>query len=267
MKRLIFLALSLPCLSACWMDRPPSPGVAASIAGQEILYSEFERYVASSVGEPAAGLNSAVLSRLLDRYLEEEALLMLARDRGIEGTRRSIVEKLLAAEMESRPESDSPRDYYDAHPEEFHGPALLRLLQILVGDRETALAAARAIEAGESFADVASRVSTDPTAVDQGYLALEDLPPAFAEVVARLDPGDTSEVVEAEYGFHLFLVTESLPERVVPFEEARASIEDQLERDASDETFGRLVEQALGRYDLVIHVQNLPFDYSPSPAP
>lgn len=267
MKKMVFCAAVLALLSGCWESRPQSPEIAATVGGQDILFTEFESHVTSSVGEPAAGLDSAVLSRLLDRYLEEEALLMLALDRGIEGTRRSVVDALIAEEVEPVADLQTVRAYYDAHPEEFREPARVRLLQILVGDRETAEQAAREIEGGASFAEVSSRVSSDPSSIDQGYIALGYLPRAFAEVVGRLESGEVSEVVAAEYGFHLFQVVESLPEMTLPFEEAEASIRDRLGREASDEAFGRLVEQARGRYDLEIHVQNLPFDYSPSPTP
>jgi parvulin-like peptidyl-prolyl isomerase len=265
-KVVLFAALLIP-LFGCWKSRPPSPEMAASLGGQEILYTEFESYVASSVGEPAAGLDSAVLSRLLDRYLEEEALLMLALDRGIEGTRRSAVNALIDEEVDPKADLPTVRAYYEAHPGEFREPSRVRLLQILVGDRETAEQAAREIEGGASFSEVSSRVSSDPTSIDQGYIALEDLPPVFAEVVGRLESEEVSVVVAADYGFHLFQVVESLPEMTLTFEEAEASIRERLRRQASDEAFGRLVEQARGRYDLAIHVQNLPFDYSPSPTP
>lgn len=267
MRKIVYLAALVFLLTACAKSRPPSSEMAAEVGGHGVLYSEFEEYVMASVGEPAAGLDSRVLSRLLDRYLDEKALLMLARDRGVEGAGRSAVDALLAEEMGPIADQTAVSAYYEAHPEDFRGPPQVRLLQILVEDRETAELAAKAVESGESFPEVASRYSSDPTAIDQGYLVIEDLPPTFAEVVSRLDPGEVSEVLAAEYGFHLFQVVEKLPEMTLPLEEAEASIRDRLRREASDEAFARLVEQARGRYDLAIHVQNLPFDYSPSTAP
>jgi parvulin-like peptidyl-prolyl isomerase len=127
---------------------------------------------------------------------------------------------------------------------------------------ENALALVRG---GADFAAVGRRLMDDPELVvdagDQGELAREDLPPAFTEVIFALEPGQVSEVVQADYGFHLFQVVARLPADVQSVEDARDEVEAALRQEAVDRLLGDLVEEARRRYDVAVHERNLPFNY------
>ena len=65
--------------------------------------------------------------------------------------------------------------------------------------------------------------------VDQGEFTRDDLPEEFRDRVFGLQAGEVSEILEADYGFHIFQVVERLEAAVVPLELASESIRRRLE--------------------------------------
>jgi parvulin-like peptidyl-prolyl isomerase len=155
--------------------------------------------------------------------------------------------------------------WYAAHRDEFRRPERVRLRQILVETRQQAESLRARILAGADFAAVAAAASEDPdvgaTAGFQGELYRGDLPPAFADLIFELEPGQVSEVVEAEYGFHLFEVSERLPAETLPLEAVRDDVERRLLQEAADRRLTALAEEARRRYDVAVWDRNLPFNY------
>jgi peptidyl-prolyl cis-trans isomerase C len=253
-------------LVACRQSPPLSADVAAKIDGQEVPYSRFEEYLRRQVGETAGSLDSQVLSGLFDQFLREELLTRLAIEEGQvppAASHRQAVEALLGEAAGGLSPAEVQR-WYDGHRARFLLPERLRLRHILVARREEALDARRRIDAGEEFAAVAQAVSLDPSAPvggDQGELALDDLPGGLAPHVARLEPGETSEPIEASDGWHLFQLVERLPERQQSLAEVAPEIEARLRQERGDEVLERRLREAADRYNVVVYGQNLPFEY------
>lgn len=266
-RRATVLAVLLAAGPAACSPGPPSPDAIAEVAGEEIGYAVFSEYVESETESSVAALESEVLTRLLDQYLTERLLVRTAVDRGLAepGTGHRTA---LAALLDSAPEADSSRSEllvrYRAEEGRLTLPERVRLRQILTETRPEAEAALAEIEAGADFGEVAGRHSTDPSAPyggRQGELAREDLPEEFADVIFALDPGEVSGIVEADYGFHLFQVTERLPERVISFDEAAPSLAAALREERLDAWLDRVVEEAHSRYIVRVYERNLPFEY------
>lgn len=270
------LALGLG-LAACKQDPPPAADIVAQIGKTAVRYSEFERYLTRTVGDPESVLASEVLSQLFDQFLDERLLDRLARDRKLappaeparpaqEGDPggRQAVEALLLGGAAGEPSEEEVRAYYEAHRAEFVRPERVRLRQILAENGKAAEAAVKEIRAGADFAEVARRLSRDPSAASGGYqgeLARADLPPSFADTIFALAPGEVSRPVAADYGFHVFQVVERLPAGEVPLEGARAEIAGRLRRERADEALKSLVKEARGRYHIEVFERNLPFGY------
>ena len=260
------LALSL---AACGGEPTSamSADVVARLGPEEVRYPQFEAYVAATVGDADEMLPSGVLTRLFDRFLDEELLVRLAVERGAAAPgagRRQALDALLARELGPGPSEPEVASYYRGNRASFARPERVRLRQILVEDREAAEQARAELAAGADFAAVARRVSRDPSAGAgglQGELSRADLPKAFAEVIFALAPGEVSRVIEADYGYHLFQVTERLPAEVVPLAQARDEIARQLQRERADRLLASLVGEARDRYDVEVYARNLPFDY------
>jgi len=88
--------------------------------------------------------------------------------------------------------------------------------------RARAAEALRQIQEGRPFADVAGEFSEEPGATDRGGLLAPGREGTwvrdFWTAANLLQPGETSGIVESEYGFHVLRLDER---RAVPFDEAR----------------------------------------------
>ena len=146
----------------------------------------------------------------------EEALNSVRRDMVIEKVRDAITKekgvKVTEAEM---------REFFKEQQQLFKRADKCHLKQIFIGfgpqvpsvdetrklrAREKMDTAIRRIRAGESFESVAKAMSEAPDAEkggDMGMLALNALPPFFADAAYKLQPGQMSDVIESALGVHL----------------------------------------------------------------
>jgi hypothetical protein len=278
MRRRAVLAVAATALACSSAEPPPPPEVVAQVDGAAVRYAEFEDYVTTALGEPGASLGSDVLSRLFDQFIEERLLTRLAVERGLLaadeadgrfGGRRAL-DLLLAdaargAASGALPSESEIAAWYDANRERYRRPERVRLRQILVEDRRRAERLRREIVGGADFAAVAADASQDPTVAaatgPQGEFSRAELPRSFAEVIFELAPGEVSEVVEAEYGFHIFQVEERLDAELLPLAAVRDDVERRLLQEAADHRLGELAAEARGRYDVTVWERNLPFNY------
>jgi peptidyl-prolyl cis-trans isomerase C len=262
---------ALLLLTACQRSAPPpAPDAVARIGETEVRYSELESYIARTVGDTGSVLGSSVLSELFDQFLDEKLLERLAVERGlVRGAPkpRHAIDALLADGLRQEPGPGEVAAYYRAHAGEFARPERVKVRQILTEDQTTAEKALKAVAAGEPFEEVARRLSRDPSAASGGYqgeLTRADLPPAFADVIFGLQPGEVSRLVPADYGVHIFQVVDRQPAAVVPLEQARGEILGRLRRERADRLLRSLVQDARSRYNVSIYERNLPFGYEGS---
>ncbi|HEV7507252.1 MAG TPA: peptidylprolyl isomerase [Thermoanaerobaculia bacterium] len=261
----------LPLTGCRHQPPPPAPDAAARIGGEDVRYGDFEAYLKRTVNDTDGVLGSDVLSQLFDQFLEERLLVRLAIDRKVArearnaAGQRAAIEALLASRQPREPASgEDVARYYAAHRQDFARPERVRLRQILTQDRATAERALKEIGGGTEFAEVARRLSHDPGAAAGGYqgeLSREDLPPSFAEVIFGLKTGEVSRLVPADYGFHIFQVTEREPAQVISLEAARPEILSKLRQERADRLLQSLVQEARARYNVSVNGRNLPFDY------
>lgn len=245
----------------------PSPDLVAKIGDRALRSAAFEAYLERNLGESGGGLASEVLSRLFDQFVREEMLAMLAREKGLideTAPAADAVEPLLAANPVPEPTSSEIAAYFAAHAAELARPARVHLRQILVDDRLVAERARRELIGGLAFDAVLAKVSvpgSPPAGGDQGILARDELPPAFAELIFRLEVGKVSEVVAADYGFHLFEVVERWPAESPAAEEVAPEIRRRLRESAADARLKALFADAQSRYTVTVYDRNLPFNY------
>lgn len=253
---------------SCRREAPlPSPDLVAKVGERELKAGAFDLYLQRNLGESGGGLASEVLSGLFDQFVREEMLAMLARDRKLvdaNAAASAAVEALLAAQASAVPSESEVASYFAAHGAEFARPARVHLRQILVEDRLVAERARRELLAGASFESVLAKTSPEgsaPQGGDQGILARDELPPAFADLIFRLEIGRVSEVVAADYGFHVFEVVERWPAESPSPAEVAPEIRRRLREQAADRRLGDLFADAQSRYTVVVFDRNLPFNY------
>jgi parvulin-like peptidyl-prolyl isomerase len=135
------------------------------------------------------------------------------------------------------------REQYEARLEQYRLPEQVKLRMIALQrgeteqDRTVKLDEARQIRsrliAGEDFAQIARSASEGAKADqggDLGWVSPADLRPELSSVARSLRAGTISDVIEAGQELYLLKVEARKDASVVPFDEARVQIEDDLRK-------------------------------------
>lgn len=144
------------------------------------------------------------------------------------------IEAFLAErEEDARKLYEERSDLYDV-PEQTRARHILLRVEPDATPEEEAAVEQRArelierIRGGEEFAAVAREASEDPGSKanggDLGFFRRGHMVPAFDEVAFSLEPGELSEPVRTDYGFHIIRVEERKPAQHRAFEEVRGDL-------------------------------------------
>jgi peptidyl-prolyl cis-trans isomerase D len=154
--------------------------------------------------------------------------------------------------------------YYSQHQDQYKSAEQVKTRHILItvakgADAKTdAAAKAKAedllkqIKGGANFADLAKKNSEDPGSKDQGgelpLYPTSGLDPAYAKAAMALSPGQTSDVVRSQFGYHIIQTEQKTTASVKPLSEVKASIAEALSAQksgAAAQAFGiQLVNEA-----------------------
>lgn len=135
------------------------------------------------------------------------------------------------------------RATYDEEVKKVEGTEEVRARHILVGSREEAAALHEQLKNGADFAQLAAQHSTDRTSAnggDLGYFDREDMVPAFSEVAFALKPGEISEPVQTEFGWHIIKVEEKRQSAPPTIDELRPQLQQQVMFQAFETSVGTL---------------------------
>ncbi|MBI2070284.1 MAG: peptidyl-prolyl cis-trans isomerase [Elusimicrobia bacterium] len=120
------------------------------------------------------------------------------------------------------------KDAYETNRDRLGTPERIRLRHILVANRQTADDTMIALKAGADFGKLAQARSMDQaTGQKNGELGLFSpgmLTPEIEKAVFGLKPGEISEVVQTQMGFHILQVTEKLPAKPAQFKDIKENL-------------------------------------------
>ena len=157
------------------------------------------------------------------------------------------------------------KKYYTENQGRFTAPEERRASHILIKADKSAPAAERAKAKAKAedllaqwknksaaFADLARNNSGDPGSADKGgdldFFARGAMVKPFEDAAFSLKPGETSSVVETDFGYHIIQVTGSRGGETRSFEAVRAEIEDENKKQLAQAKFS---EQAVAFSNLV----------------
>jgi peptidyl-prolyl cis-trans isomerase C len=190
---------------------------------------------------------------MLSNMLLSSQLAADAREAGFE-TDKLVIERMnLAAEAElaeawlqhyvtSQPAADYEalaQDYYRLHKNEMLSLERIDVTHILVANKERsyeeALVLANSIhdevlENPDAFSELALKYSEDPSASSNmgSFKSIKrgDMVAPFENKAFSLEPGEISEPVKTQYGYHIIRLDAVIAPEVLPFEQVKAQLVD-----------------------------------------
>ena len=275
--------------------------VILEVDGRPGPIREFESYVETALQHETPFMRGELMAALFEEFIEEQLLLRAADDEGLEvepaavqreldamgslaeGTvltgeeekarlaekiekqlkvRRLVQQRILGNLSVSDEEIAS---HYQGNREEFHQPPVIELSQILLDNAEDAAATRAALlEKPPLFQELARARSLGPEAELGGVLGsfrMGELPPAFEQAVASLRPGRISDVVETEYGFHIFRLDGRSEALELSLEDVSAAIRDELLRRKGEQAMADFLDTLRERYPVKVYRERLNFPF------
>lgn len=162
------------------------------------------------------------------------------------------------------------KDFYNKNKTRFAQPEMARARHILIMSKEGEAKADRArkreklvqikkeLTGGADFAALAGRFSECPSKAqggDLGAFGRGQMVKPFEKAVFAMMPGDVSDIVETEFGFHLIKLEEKKPARTVEFAEAKEQISSFLAQEKMNEKVEAFLAEVRARADIKIPSQ------------
>lgn len=178
---------------------------------------EFQKQL-KDVGQTEAKLNEAITKMMKQRQWVDSKL----------GGKADVTEA-------------EASDFYNNNKSEFEQPETVKASHVLfLVDKdapedvvkkqlEAAKAAAARAKKGEDFTALAKELSEEPGAKesggDLGFFSKDRMVPEFADAAFAMTPGDVSEPVRTQFGWHVIKVTDKKAAGLTPY----AEVKDQLQ--------------------------------------
>jgi len=138
-------------------------------------------------------------------------------------------------------------EYYNENKESFFEPEQVNARHILVETEEEANSLLLQLKEGlTDFAKLAKEKSIGPSAPsggDLGFFTRGQMVKEFEDAVFSLEPGEISEVVQTQFGYHIIKCEEKKEEYSPTFEEAKERISDTLKYQRENEAISALTSK------------------------
>lgn len=176
----------------------------------------------------------------LDQTPQGQARLASARRLALSDILREHVRQ----EVEPTDFTALAREHYATRRNEFQLPERFKAAHILKkvhcdcerNEKRQQIESARTrLQAGEDFATLAKAESEDTGTADKGgdlgdWFKGEQMAAPFTAALTKLNPGQISDIVETQFGFHIIKLLDRQPARLQSFEEVQPTIEQQLRK-------------------------------------
>ena len=250
-------------------------GVLDQLVAYKLLLQES---AARSMAVPDTDVDARV-AQIRSQFPTEQAFTETLEQRKMTpaGLRTDVrqgmqIDRMIDAEVSTRGAvtAEQVNDFYTKNPTEFQRGERIRASHILIRVAESADAAAKdqarakaadvlkEAKAGKDFAALAKEHSQDPGSApsggDLGYFERGQMVGPFEQVAFSLTPGQTSDLVETQFGYHVIQVVDKQVARTVPLAEVRTQIEEFLQGQNRERETQSFIDQlkAKGKVEILI---------------
>ncbi len=149
---------------------------------------------------------------------------------------------------------------YDEAVRSMAGQEEVHARHILVEDENEAKSLLEQLKSGADFAALAKEKSKDPGAAeggDLGYFTKDQMVPEFADVAFKMYPGQLSNPVKTQFGWHVIKVEDRRTKQPPEFDKVKDQIEAYLARKAQTDFITKLRQSAkVERFDKAAEQKN-----------
>ncbi len=183
---------------------------------------------------------------------EDEVKTQIKRGLAIrELINQQIVSKVVVTDEESKA-------YYDGNPQLFKQPEQIKASHILIKVDAKADEAKKAealqkikevqqkLKDGGDFAALAKEYSEGPSGAkggDLGYFRRGQMVKPFEDAALALKPNEVSDIVETNFGYHLIIVYDKKPERVLTYAEVKDKIIQRMKQEKIEKEATQYVDE------------------------
>lgn len=184
--------------------------------------------------------DEAFQKALTDNQMKIEDLKVRVR----EGLTVEGVQKAVAANVAVTDKDVS--DYYAKNEATYKKPEEVKASHILIKDEKKAKEILAKLKAGGDFAALAKENSEDPGSGaqggDLGYFGKGRMVPEFEKSAFSLKPGQMSDLVKSQFGYHIIKVVDRQPARTQPLAEVKEDIKKNIEKERVGAEFGKWLQ-------------------------
>ena len=224
--------------------------VLESLIDREVLFQESQKKGI----EVKADEISDQLKKIKQRYPDETQFAEMLKGIGLTESdvqtqikRGMAIQQLIDKEVGDKVKisDEESKQYYDTHPEFFKQPEQVNASHILIKVDENASEAQKAearkkiqevqqkLQKGEDFETLAKTYSEGPSAPqggNLGYFRRGQMVKPFEDAAFKLKPGETSDIVETRFGYHLIKVIDKQPEKTLAYAEIKDRLNELLKK-------------------------------------
>lgn len=269
---IVFIVLLAAMVSSCARKTGENKVIIAKVSNGSITLDEFQ----AKLNKLPPYYQSIVMSDrkkyleelILERLMYEEAVRRgidnqrEVKDLVTEAKKRIVIAKLIKDDVDTKVsvcENDLTQ-YYKSHKDDFKAPEMWRASHILLASETQAKEALAELAKGANFETLAGERSIDATSKrggDVGYFRTGQVIPEFEKACQKLNPGETSDIVHTQFGYHIIRLTDKKAETILTYEEARPLVESEMKKRRRQELFGKLVIDLKNKYNVVINEAEL----------
>ncbi len=244
-------------------------GAVALVNGTPIRLEDYQRVLTAVDADRRTALDEAQRRAILDRLIDEELLIQRGLELGLvrqdarvrKNLTTAVIESVVGESAEVQPTEADIAAFYAQHQEFFSRPGRVRARQIwvrAVNAAEAALAlqraqeAARRLRGGEEFQMVSGalgdrEVAPLPDALLPPSKLSDYLGPTALRTLLGMAPGDVSDPIRAQSGYHVLQVVQREANQVPPLAEIRTQVAAEVRRRRSDQALRRYLDDLRSR--------------------
>lgn len=220
--------------------------VVATVNGRDITLGHMivlrEQLPAQYQALPDETLFKGILDQLVQQAALEQSVegTLPLRDRlALDNERRGFMTGVaLRAVVSGAVTDEALQAAYDARFKDAAPATEYNAAHILVDNAEKAAELKAQIDGGADFAELARANSSDPgsgpNGGNLGWFGLGQMVKPFEDAVVALQPGQVSDPVQSQFGWHIVRLIETRTANIPSLDDMRAELANEIERAAVD---------------------------------